>query len=518
MTDELPAQAPAFSHRWIEAVQADPDAPFLQFEAADGSISRWTYGAFEELVARVAGTLAAAGAGPGARVHLALANCPAFVAVWLACGRLGASMVPSDPRSTTREIAVHLERTRPAVGICATAREDVYRAAVPAGMTAIAVAEDGEIDPRLLAGGAAVAPAEVGGGDEAAILFTSGTTSTPKGVVITQANYAFVGDVMAGAARLSSRDRFLVVLPLFHANAQYYCFAAAIAVGASVALTSGFSASRFLAQAARHEATHVSLFAAPIRMILARGAEPVEGLRVRHAWYAQRLTEDEYARFAALLGCRPRELYGMTETMAAVLSGRETAGWREAIGGPTVGCRVALLPPVDADAAADGEAAADPGLGEIAVAGRRGVELFAGYLDDPQTTEAAFEGAWFRTGDLGRLDDRGDVLFAGRRGEFLKVSGENVSVIEVESVLTAHAGVMEAAVVGRPDPVRDEVPVAFVVPADGARLEPAALLAHCAERLAPAKRPVDVRFVDELPRTSVGKIKKYLLRREAQEG
>lgn len=499
---ELPAAPPTFSRRWAEAVAGAPDAPFLQFEAAGGAVARWTYGEFDDVVARVAGRLAAAGAGRGSRVHLALANCPAFVAVWLATARLGAAMVPSDPRSTTRELGVHLERTRPVAGICARTRADVYRPAAPAGMPVIAVGEDGEIDAALL-GDPAPAAANVAGDAEAAVLFTSGTTSTPKGVVITQANFAFVADVMAAAARLGPRDRFLVVLPLFHANAQYYCFAPAIAVGASVALVSAFSASRFFAQAVRHEATHVSLFAAPIRMILARGAERVDGLRVRHAWYAQRLTEDEYDRFAALLGCRPRELYGMTETMAAVLSGRETAGWREAIGGPTVGARVALLPSADADER------------EIAVAGRRGIELFAGYLDDPETTEAAFDGEWFRTGDLGRLDDRGDVVFGGRRGEFLKVSGENVSVIEVESVLTAHDGVMEAAVVGRPDPIRDEVPVAFVVPAAGAALDTDELRAYCAQRLAPAKRPADVRLVDELPRTSVGKIKKYVLRREA---
>lgn len=500
---ELPAAPPAFPRRWAEAVAGDPGALFLQFEAAGGAIACWTYGEFDAVVAQVAGRLAAAGAGPGSRVHLALANCPAFVAVWLATARLGASMVPSDPRSTTRELAVHLERTRPVAGVCAATREDVYRAAVTGAMEVIAVGEDGEIAPALLADPAPAA--DVAPAAEAAILFTSGTTSTPKGVVVTQANFAFVADVMAAAARLGPRDRFLVVLPLFHANAQYYCFAPAIAVGASVALMSGFSASRFLAQAARHEATHASLFAAPMRMILARGADRVDGLRVRHAWYAQRLTEDEYDRFAGLLGCRPRELYGMTETMAAVLSGRETAGWREAIGGPTVGTRVALVPAAEAEGQKR----------EIAVAGRRGVELFAGYLDDPDTTEAAFDGEWFRTGDLGRLDDRGDVMFAGRRGEFLKVSGENVSVIEVESVLAAHPGVMEAAVVGRPDPIRDEVPVAFVVATGGSRPEAGDLLAFCAERLAPAKRPVAVRFVDELPRTSVGKIKKYVLRRDA---
>src|SRR3546814_17725612 len=108
-------------------------------------------------------------------------------------------------------------------------------------------------------------------------LFTSGTTSAPKGVVVTQANYAFAGDVMAAAAGLAKDDRQLVVLPLFHANAQYYSFASALSAGARVALMSSFSASGFLAQAARHGATPASLFAPPLRMTLARGAPPVAG-------------------------------------------------------------------------------------------------------------------------------------------------------------------------------------------------------------------------------------------------
>src|SRR5260370_29891177 len=132
-----------------------------------------------------------------------------------------------------------------------------------------------------------------GRGDLLGLMFTSGTTSAAKCVMVTQANYAFAGDVMAGASAMRSSDRYLVVLPLFHANAQYYSFAPAIAAGASVALMHTFSASGFLTQAARHEATHASLFTAPMRMILARGV-PVPGLRLTHCWYAQNLTSEQH--------------------------------------------------------------------------------------------------------------------------------------------------------------------------------------------------------------------------------
>src|SRR5258708_34621920 len=124
---------------------------------------------------------------------------------------------------------------------------------------------------------------------------------------------------MAAAAALRVKDRCLGVLPLFHANAQYYSFAPAIAVGASVALIHPFSASGFLEQAARHQATHASLFAAPMRMILARGGTPESGLTLRHCWYAQNVTEQQYEELSRLLGCRPRHINGVTECIPAML-------------------------------------------------------------------------------------------------------------------------------------------------------------------------------------------------------
>jgi crotonobetaine/carnitine-CoA ligase len=151
-------------------------------------------------------------------------------------------------------------------------------------------------------------------------------------------------------------------------------------------------------------------------------------------------------------------------------------------------------------------------VGELLVAGRRGVELFQGYLDDAETTEGAFSGGWFRTGDLAYRDEAGCFHFSGRRGDVLKVSGENVSPAEVEASLAEHPGVFEVAVVGRADPVRDEVPVAYVVPAPpGPAPSAEELEAWCAGRLSPAKRPRDFVFVAELPRTSVGKVRKFLL-------
>ena len=497
-----------FAGRWRRAVAAAGERPFLVWEGPDGRVTRWTYAEFDELVAGVAGGLRARGLTPGSSVHLALANSPAFLATWLAANQLGAWIVPSDPKATAVELAGHVQRTKPVVGVCATTRADVYRQGAAGGTTVVEVEEDdtGLADLR----GTPVRWDDVARPrplDRAAVMFTSGTTSAPKGVVVTQANYAFAGDVMAATAALSSADRQLVVLPLFHANAQYYSFASAISVGASVALMHTFSASGFVEQAARHKATHASLFAAPMRMILARGNTPVPGVTLRHCWYAQNITVEQYDELAALFGCRPRQLYGMTETIPAVLTSPALGPIPDSMGAPSLGCTVELRGVDDFGPVAAGE------VGEVVVGGAPGTTLFAEYLDDAETTARSFRDGWFRTGDRARCDDEGNFYFAGRGSDVLKVAGENVSVVEIEAALSEHPSVLEAAVIGEPDPVRDEVPVAFVVQAPGKPpIDVGALATHCEERLAPSKRPRRIDVVDELPRTSVGKIRKFLLK------
>jgi carnitine-CoA ligase len=499
--------AETFSARWARAVDQRGDAPFLVFEASDGAVTQWSYERFDELVGEVTGGLQARGVGPGDAVHLALANSPAFVAAWLAAIRLGAWIVPSDPMARTPELSDHIERTRPALGLCATDRAAVYRGA--AGSVPVVEVDESDTELAPLLGRPPEHWPDVAVRDRAAVMFTSGTTGRPKGVEITQANYAFAGSVMAEAAGLGADDRQLVVLPLFHANAQYYSFASAIHAGASIALMPTFSASGFVSQAARHQATHASLFAAPMRMILARGATPVPGFAFRHCWYAQNIADDQYETLADLFGCRPRQLYGMTETIPAVLTEEAADPLPSSMGRVTAGCMV--------DVQDRSGRSMDAGeVGEVVVGGEPGTTLFAGYLDDPETTAAAYHDGWFLTGDRARRDESGRHFFDGRRSDVLKVAGENVSIVEVEAVLAQHPAVLEAAVVGRPDDLRDEVAVAFVVARDtSAPPNEEELAAWCEERLAKAKRPQEITLLAELPRTSVGKIRKFLLKEQA---
>jgi carnitine-CoA ligase len=246
-------------------------------------------------------------------------------------------------------------------------------------------------------------------------------------------------------------------------------------------------------------------------MILARGATRVPGFALRHCWYAQNVADDQYETLAELLGCRPRQLYGMTETIPAVLTEPASDPVPSSMGRVTAGCVV--------DVHDWSGRSVDPGeVGEVVVGGEPGTTLFAGYLDDPEVTKMSFRDGWFLTGDRARRDGRGRHYFDGRRSDVLKVAGENVSIVEVEAVLAQHPAVLEAAVVGRPDELRDEVPVAFVVARDPSSPPRDEDLARwCEERLAKAKRPREITLVPELPRTSVGKIRKFLLKDAAAE-
>jgi crotonobetaine/carnitine-CoA ligase len=508
-----------FDKLWRKAVVDHPHDVFLLFSAADGRVTQWSYQEFDSIVRRTAGTLAELGLTRGDTAHLVLRNCPAFIAVWLACARIGATFVPVDPASSIRDLRSQIERVQPGVAICAGSRASDYVSAMD-GLGDRPVLEMAET-PTDVVNGAPLVSGDSGAfdgtppqpADRLAIMFTSGTTSAPKGVVLTQQNYWTVGEVMSREVALDSDHRWLVALPLFHANAQYYCFAPAINVGASVALTHTFSASGWVQQVADLRATHASLFAAPIRMILARTAASTPSAKLQHVWFAQSLGREHYERFTLLAGTRPRQLYGMTETIACV-----TADVSDPLGHDVIGRPVAdrVIRVETGEAGSNGE----PGM--LWVRGKRGEDLFCGYLDDEATTGRAFTKEagwdWFKTGDLVLRDESGSLRFVGRADDVIKVSGENVSLSEVEAVVAQAPGVFEACVIGKSDPVRDVVPIAFIVASDPDNLPSTADLDEFASgNLTPQSRPREWHFVDSLPRTSVGKVRRFVLGADIEE-
>lgn len=504
-----------FSQLWDDTVVKHSERVFLRFLADDGAVDEWQYGEFSNIVDQVVSTLDEFGVGPGDAVHLCLKNCPGFIAVWLAISKIGAWMVPVDPASTARDIESQIGRVRPKLGICGSQRAEDYRAGARSqpDLPIILIdekASDVSAGGSLIRGSLPASPTRrLNPTDRLAVMFTSGTTSQPKGVVLTQANYLNVATGMAAASRLKSHHRWYVTLPLFHANAQYYCFASAIRVGASVAMTANFSASRWVDGARTLGVTHASLFAAPMRMILARTPEGTESLELEHVWYAQNLAPAHHSEFGDLVGVLPRQLYGMTETISIVTFDHSTPPRPDLIGLPLPDRQVLLLDPQTHEEV-------DPGVpGIIAVAGTRGIDLFLEYLDDPTTTANSFlpreSGPdWLLTGDLAVSDGSKNLSFVGRIDDVVKVAGENVSLTEIEAAIAQAPGVLEAAVIAAPDPIRDVVPHAYVVPRSRKHaLDIKCLTAWAETNLAPSSRPREWHVIDELPRTSVGKIRRF---------
>lgn len=204
---------PTFAARWADTVAAVPERPFLIWEAPDGEVTTWTYRAFDALVGRVAGGLRERGVTRGTRVGIALPNCPAYVALWLALARLGAAMVCSDPSARAQEFAAQLRRTHAVLGFHGPGQAVEYHAAAAQTGTEAVEVELTASALTSLCGATSVTTVDAEPADLAGLMFTSGTTAEPKCVMITQANYAFAGDVMAAAAALRSTDRQFVVLP-----------------------------------------------------------------------------------------------------------------------------------------------------------------------------------------------------------------------------------------------------------------------------------------------------------------
>lgn len=477
-----------------------PDTPFLIF-AGDAGATRVGYAEQVRRADETAGLLAGLGVTAGDRVHLMTANRPEFLDVWFACARLGAVVVPVNPLSTTAEVAHQLTDSRAALSVVDPDLRDTVTSA--AGSRTVLT-----VDELVERRAGAVPPPQPQDTDLAAIMFTSGTTSTPKGVQVTHANYLRAGRAVAEHLQVTAADRWLVTLPLFHGNAQYYCLMSALVSGAAVALTPRFSASGWPRQARELRPTLASLFAAPIRMVLARAEpEPADADNaLRLVLFAQNVSDEQAAAFEARFDTRLVQLYGMTETVVPPFVNPldDRRRW-DALGLPLPGVRVRVVDPQGVPV--------PPGVaGELQIGGTRGVDVALGYDGRPEATAALFDGEWMRTGDLVQLDGSGRARFVDRTKDMIKRAGENISAGEIEQVLGTHPAVLESAVHGTPDPVYDEAVVAHVVLRPGAGVEPAELIAWCRERLARFKVPQQVLVRTELPRSSVGKIRKDVLR------
>jgi crotonobetaine/carnitine-CoA ligase len=501
----------------LDRAQRRGDHPLLVWAPHDGEADVWTYRRFADKVARVAGGLAARGVRPGDRVLVQLENCPEFLLVLFACAHLGAVCVPVNAMAAGQEVAYLADAvqavgavTQPSLAgalaahatglrwIVATDHDGGRPAETPAGVDPADRFERLDAEPIAAAAHDPAAPLLV--------MFTSGTTSRPKGVAWTHANALWSARLGAQQQGLVASDVFQVFLPLFHVVGLSWSVLPALWAGATVVLQPKFSASRFWPVAVRHRCTVASqvIFTANVLM-----EQPVPAHCFRQ-WCNALWLPEQAQRF----GLSVLSAWGMTELVAQGIVGDPAMPPpRGAIGRPSVGYGVR----VENDR---GDPAAPGEIGRLLVKGVAGVSLFAGYWGDEQATREAFDDrGYFVTGDMVTLEADGSIRFSDRRKDLIKVGGEGVSAAEIERVIRAVPDVAEVAVVARPDPLYGEVPVAFVRAAqeDSTGL-PEAVLAACRAGLGKFKVPRDVKVVPDLPRIGVGKVSKAELRKWAAEG
>ncbi|MCQ0000413.1 acyl-CoA synthetase [Streptomyces sudanensis] len=420
----------------------------------------------------------------------------------------GVPAVPLNPRAGTRELTHIVTDSAPDL-VLAAPGDDLP--APLAGLPRVDVALDG----RGSDGPAPRPPAEPGAEAPALIVYTSGTTGPPKGAVLPRRALTASLDALADAWAWTADDVLVHALPLFHVHGLVLGVLGPLRRGGAVRHLGRFTTEGVARELAGGATV---LFGVPTmyhRLAEALGtdaelARALAGARLLVSGSAP-LPLPDHERITAATGRRVIERYGMTETLmlCSVRPGPRGAGAAHrpgSVGTPLRGVGLRLVRDDGTELAArDGET-----IGEVQV---RGPNLFTGYLNRPDATAAAFDGDWFRTGDMAVRDPDGSLRLVGRRAtDLVKSGGFKIGAGEVENVLLAHPGVREAAVTGEPDPDLGERVVAWVVPADPAAPPGAEELAdHVAAQLAPHKRPRAVRYLEELPRNDMGKVLKRAL-------
>jgi crotonobetaine/carnitine-CoA ligase len=505
----------------VERAERYTDKPFLVFENKEGEVYRYGYRELVALAARAAAGFASVGIRKSDAVVVHLGNSPEFLITWFGLAWIGAVIVPSNVANTASEIE-HILQLSEAVGFVTSPEYgSLFRASPRAGVklkyriharTTDPTADTVLLDELLNVGGD---PPGVllDSNDVAEMLFTSGTTSRPKAAMLTHANLLRSGERAARGAALDTSDRCLTALPLFHVNAQSNTILSSFTVGATCVLLEQYRASRFWSQVQRHKATCISLVAMQLRTLLAQPTRVEDRIHeVRRNLFAINVLDSEKEAFEQRFGVELINCYGLTEAMTMVTVS-PVYGQRRwpSIGLPAYDRQIRIIDKSGGDA--------DVGCsGEIAVWGIPGRSLMKGYFRDPEATADAIRDGWLYTGDIGYCDEKGYLYFVDRKRDVIKRAGENVSASEVERVLLTSAEIAEAAVIGIPDPVRDEAVKAFIVPASGMTPTLDSILAHCRDHLAAFKLPSVIEVRESLPKTSIGKIDKGLLRGEAREG
>jgi len=478
------------------------DHPFLIWDPPDGTAATWTYREFGDAVGMTAAGLVARGIGEGDAVVVHLHNCPAFVMVLFACARLGAVAVNVNNRYAADEISHALGLTG-AAGIITDPQFGLVDVLRQQGVWVATLDPASGVVPDLLLDADVVGDRTPDPGRALCVQLTSGSVSRPKAVLFTHANALWGARVGAAHWGVRADDVQFIHAPLFHTVGLTWQLLATMWAGGTVVLQPKFSASRFWEVSLRHGCTLTNYPG----LIM----QDPEDAGVGHC-YRSWIGGLEDPALEQRFGVRFFNAWGMTEIVTSgIISDPQRRSEVGSIGRAAPEYQLAIQREDGTDAAVGEE-------GDLLIRGTRGLSVFSHYIGDAAATAAAFDDrGFFRTGDRVRVLPSGDIQFGSRAKDMLKVGGENVAAREIERVVRGVAGVVDVAVVGRPDGALGEVPCAFVVP-NATESNPslvARVIETCRRDLAPFKVPRAVHLIDDLPRATLDKVAKEPLRQRA---
>jgi long-chain acyl-CoA synthetase len=494
-----------------ESAQAHPDKPMLTF--GDTSLS---YRQVDAMTGRIAAGLRAAGLGPGDTLALQLPNVPQFIFAYFGALKAGLTVVPMNPLLKAPEVAYHLTDSEARILVTFdTFLDEAAKGVAEAGDVELFVVsatgeppatgrpfddlygpEDGDDDV-----------AQLNADDTAVIIYTSGTTGRPKGAELTHFQMYMCATIAGETFDYRDDDVSMAVLPLFHVFGLSSVMNTAVRCGATLVLVPRFDVGAVLDAIEQHR---VSVFCGVPTMYVALmhadlAGRDVSSLRTCVSGGAS-IPGEVIKGFEAAYGGAPiLEGYGLSETCALATFNRSVEERRVlSIGKRMWGAEARV---VDAE---DNEL--PPGSDHVGEIVLRGYNIMKGYRGRQEATAESMRGGWFHTGDLGYRDEEGFFYIVDRKKDLVIRGGFNVYPREIEEVLHEHAAVLEAAVIGRPDPRLGEEVVAFISLKPGSSATPEEVIGFCKERLAAYKYPREVRVVDDLPKGPSGKVLKTELR------
>ncbi|MDO8607639.1 MAG: malonyl-CoA synthase [Phaeospirillum sp.] len=483
---------------------ADRSRPFIEVPGGDVL----TYGELEAASGRFANVLIEAGVAPGDRVAVQVDKSAEAVVLYLACMRAGAILLPLNTAYQSDELEYFLSDAAPTAVVCQPHRMAelealVVKAGITAGVLTLGAAGDGSLTGRARGQSPDFVTTARGGDDIAAILYSSGTTGRPKGAMMSHANLASNAMTLHKLWGFAPDDVLLHCLPIFHTHGLFVAINCVLLNGTAMIFCPKFDAEQAIGLLAR-TTVFMGVPTFYTRLVASPNLTP-EACRHMRLFISGSapLLEETFAAFSARTGHAILERYGMTEGgmfTSNPLDGERRAG--------TVG-----FPLPDVDLRITGEDGQALPQGEVGIIEVRGPNIFKGYWNMPEKTKAEFtEDGFFKSGDVGVIDERGYVSIVGRAKDLIISGGYNVYPKEVEDAIDRMDGVIESAVVGMPHPDFGEAGLAIVVTPHDGGLTPDGVIASLRGRLANYKVPKQVVLVSDLPRNAMGKVQKNLLR------